>query len=129
MCKSLWQFLLSLTVYTLIKFKESYFNFSQGIQCGPFQKGMAQLHSLWVNFLFLWRWAKVFKGEGSARPSQAELLQTEEIKPNFFLTLISFIRLTNLMNSGQRDTSEKKDVPVPLIFLLNQCIGLDNNII
>lgn len=54
----------------------------------------------------------MFKGEGSARPSRAELLQMEEIKPNFFLTLISFIRLTNLMNSGQRDTSEKKDVRV-----------------
>lgn len=32
-------------VFTIIKFKESYFNFSQGIQYGPFQKGIA-LYSL-----------------------------------------------------------------------------------
>lgn len=54
----------------------------------------------------------MFKGEGSARPSRGGVATNGGEQTQFLLTLISFIRLTNLMNSGQRDASEKKDVPV-----------------
>lgn len=54
----------------------------------------------------------MFKGEGSAGPSQGGVATNRRDQTQFLLTLISFIRLTDLMNSGQRDTNEKKDVPV-----------------
>lgn len=56
----------------------------------------------------------MFKGEGSARPSRGGVATNGRDQTQFLLTLINFIRLIILMNSGQRDRLKvkKKDVPV-----------------